>query len=235
MKRLPVIVCLCLLFTSVFSVAYAQSGVSLTVQVSGLNVRQGPGTDYPVISSLNAGDTVTALGKDSAGDWYQVQTAAGGTGWVNAAYVQPAGDTGGLPVVAAPAVPAATPDTVPATGSVGPGVIVFQVSNGGPIYVVNPDGSGLRYLTTGIGPAISPDGKHVAFTRWSGGQNGDLGNVWIINIDGSNEHNVFDYIAQPIAPTWSPDGTKLAIQKQQGGTLSIHSAPARRALPDRPR
>ena len=30
------------------------------------------------------------------------------------------------------------------------GVIVFQTSSGGTIYVVNPDGSHLRYLTTGM-------------------------------------------------------------------------------------
>jgi hypothetical protein len=205
-----------------FAVANAQSAISLTAQVSGLNARQGPGTNYPVISTLNSGDAVVALGKDSAGDWYQVQLAAGGTGWVSAAYVQASGDTSGLSVVAAPPVPSAASASVPAAGGSGPGVIVFQTVSGGQIYAMNPDGSNLRYLTTGIDPAISPDGTQVAFTRWRGAQAGDLGSVWIINIDGSNERKVYDNIAQPIAPTWSPDGTELAIQKQQGGTLSTH-------------
>ena len=37
--------------------------------------------------------------------------------------------------------------------------IVFQMSSGGAIYAVNPDGRSLRYLTTGMDPALSPDGQ----------------------------------------------------------------------------
>jgi TolB protein len=92
--------------------------------------------------------------------------------------------------------------------------IVFQVSSGGPIYVMNPDGSGLRSLTTGIDPAISPDGKQVAFTRWEGA----VGSVWVINIDGTGERQLIGNITQPKSPSWSPDGSQVVINLQKGGT-----------------
>jgi dipeptidyl aminopeptidase/acylaminoacyl peptidase len=95
--------------------------------------------------------------------------------------------------------------------------IVFQTASGGLIYAVNPDGSNLRYLTTGLDPALSPDGQWVAFTRWETSQDGALGNVWLINIDGSGERVIHEYLYNPRTPTWSPDGTQLVISYQNGG------------------
>lgn len=99
------------------------------------------------------------------------------------------------------------------------GTIVFQTVSGGAIYAVNPDGSGLRLLTTGIDPAISPDGQTVAFTRWETDQPGALGSLWLINIDGSGERVLLDNVQQPKSPTWSPDGNRIAINMQHGGWM----------------
>lgn len=49
--------------------------------LSNLNVRSGPGTNYRVVSRLDAGQPFSAIG--SQGEWVQI---AGG-GWVNARYV----------------------------------------------------------------------------------------------------------------------------------------------------
>lgn len=105
------------------------------------------------------------------------------------------------------------------------GTIVFQTSSGGAIYAVSADtltgtgGSNLRYLTTGMDPALSPDGQWVAFTRWQDTQNGALGSLWVINIDGSGERMVLGDIHQPKAPAWSPDGSQIIISMQHGGRV----------------
>jgi Domain of unknown function (DUF1906)/Bacterial SH3 domain len=57
---------------------------------SGLQLRGGPGTNYPSVSVLSAGTPVTVLLRD--GDWAQVDTTGNGTagGYVFAAYLKPA-------------------------------------------------------------------------------------------------------------------------------------------------
>ena len=98
-------------------------------------------------------------------------------------------------------------------------MIVFQTSSGGTIYAVNPDGSNLRQLTTGMDPAISPDGTQVAFTRWESSSNGAWGSVWVINVDGSGARAVLENVHQPKSPTWSSDAKQLVISMQQGGIV----------------
>jgi Tol biopolymer transport system component/uncharacterized protein YraI len=196
------------------SAAEAPQAVVNTVR---LNFRQGPGTGYAVIDVLEAGDGGTITGKNAAGSWYQVSLSDGRTGWVSSSLVMLTGDASSVPVVAAPAAPAAQA-SAKASGSQN-GVIVFQVSSGGPIYAMNPDGSNLRYLTTGMDPAVSPDGKTVAFTRWQGETNAALGSLWVINTDGSGERQVMGFANQAKSPTWSADGKQIVISFQHGGRV----------------
>lgn len=58
-------------------------GVSGTATVTGsrVNVRTGPGTNFPVVTQVNKGDTVTL--KDQAFGWYKAVLADGATtGWI---------------------------------------------------------------------------------------------------------------------------------------------------------
>lgn len=58
-------------------------GVSGTATVTGsrVNVRTGPGTNFPVVTQVNRGDTVTL--KDQAFGWYKVVLPDGATtGWI---------------------------------------------------------------------------------------------------------------------------------------------------------
>jgi heat shock protein HslJ len=94
----------------------------------GVNVRSGPGTDYPIIGFANFGATGQVVGRSEDGQWWAtpVSTAPTGLGWLSAAYVVV---TGGeyVPVIAAPPPPptatpvppaaTATPTSVPPTAT----------------------------------------------------------------------------------------------------------------------
>jgi dipeptidyl aminopeptidase/acylaminoacyl peptidase len=122
-----------------------------------------------------------------------------------------------VPEVSAPPLPAPTPtpDELPTHPTETPeltGKLVFQTSNGGDIYVINADGTGLRRLTDGMEPAWSPDGTKVAFGRWEGESPG----IYVIDEDGSNETLVFGWVAAK-GPAWSPDGSRIAFTRWYGG------------------
>jgi len=193
--------------------AAAADGPQLTVKAATLNLRQGPGTNYPVVGKLTQGAQATIIGRNAAGDWYQVRPTGGSTGWVTGApaLVQVTGDLTAVPVVSAP-----TPAAKPAGRSAG--TIVLQTASGGPIYAANTDGSNLRYLTTGIDPALSPDGRSVAFTRWNSA-GGVPGTVWTIGVDGKGERQIAGDVMQPKSPTWSADGKTIVVNMQLGGTM----------------
>ncbi len=124
---------------------------------------------------------------------------------------------------------AAAQDSDPGLG----GTLVIQTVSGGPIYVADGAGSDLRYLTTGIDPALSPDGKQVAFTRWDSPSLGTLGDLWVINVDGSNERHIAGELRQPKAPMWSPDGDRVVVAVQTGGRLQPTDA-CSKELPTEP-
>ena len=205
------------------------SGPELTVLTRALNVRSGPGTNYPVINGLKQGSNAAIVGRHTASGWWQIALAGGKTGWVSGstALVKVSGATDQTPEVAAPPVTAAVPPRTAATGPT-PGTgktIVFQESSGGGIYVISSSGTGLRKLTTGMDPALSPDGRRVAFTRWSNSGDGSLGSLWVINIDGSGERLISDDLRQPKSPTWSPDGAQIVVNRQAGGRIGTQAVP----------
>lgn len=106
---------------------------------------------------------------------------------------------------------------VPAvTGSGLPGQLVFQTYSGGDIYLINADGTGLRYLTQGIDPELSPDGRQVAFTRW-----GEAEGVYVFDLATGQTRLVSGESPLPKSPTWSPDGQSLILSYQRG-----HNQPA---------
>lgn len=82
------------------------------VASSALNVRSGPGTDYPIIAALQQGEIANITGKNTNGDWWEIALANGQTGWVFGSLVTTAGDTTGVAVAAN--IPAPPPTATPA-------------------------------------------------------------------------------------------------------------------------
>jgi TolB protein len=101
------------------------------------------------------------------------------------------------------------------------GQIAFE--RGGAIRIINPDGTGERFLTPGYHPDWSPDGKKIAFRRPStipdtGRKYGD---IFTISATGSGlKQLTFD--GHWADPAWSPDGTQIAASYNTGTTLDVH-------------
>lgn len=92
--------------------ATPQPGSPLAATTADLNVRSGPGTGYPVLGLLKAGQTAEITGRSADGRWWQIKFSgvAGERGWLSAQYVT-AQNTGNVPLVQAPPLPTAAPAT----------------------------------------------------------------------------------------------------------------------------
>ena len=95
------------------------SGAPSATTTDYVNVRTGPGTNYPVLVVAPPNTTGEVTGKSSDSAWWQVkvstQYSSTGLGWVSAGYVIPQ-NTGSVPVVASPPTPV-VPATPSASGS----------------------------------------------------------------------------------------------------------------------
>ncbi|MCC7207235.1 MAG: SH3 domain-containing protein [Anaerolineae bacterium] len=94
------------------SITPTVAGVAPTLRVTFdfLNIRAGPGTEYPQIGRMNNGETARIVGRNADRTWIVVEFGPV-RGWVtsNPNFSEISGDTTNIPLVAAPAAPAATP------------------------------------------------------------------------------------------------------------------------------
>jgi len=88
----------------------------------------------------------------------------------------------------------------------------------GDIYVIAPDGSGLKRLTSGtfndIEPAWSPDGSRIVFQR--------DGSIHFVNVADGSGLRALTGPGCDFYPTWSPDGTRIAFASCRSGTNAIY-------------
>ena len=198
------------------------AGQAATVSTSSLrlNVRSGPGLDFPVVARVKPGQVLTAIGRNGAGDWIQIEQPAlvDGFGWVSAGYLELSGDAAALAVSdrtsAAPALPVAAVagGGSSRTASGLDGTLVFQDRSGGTIFVHDMASGETRALTHGADPAISPDGQRVAFWRDEAGQH----QLYLVDIDGSHERPILTRGEMVRSPSWSPDGERIVFSRVTG-------------------
>lgn len=220
-RWLILLLALLVIGTSIAATVDAQenSPATLMVVAETLAIRSGPDAGYPAFETLVQGDTKTIIGYNAETGWWQVASMYGSPGWVSSDEADVLVNEAATQQFVSPEqLPPATPAT-PLPANNADSTIVFQTTSGGLIYAVNPDGTNLRYLTTGMDPALSPDGQWVAFTRWETSQDGALGSLWVINIDGSSERVIHENVFNPRTPVWSADGTQIVISMQHGGRV----------------
>jgi hypothetical protein len=166
--------------------AAAQGPSGSVVAEAGVNVRTGPGTNYPILGVAPQGATGEIVGVSEDGQWWvaHVPTAPNEQGWVATAYVE-ATNAQDVPVIPAPPLtetaapvadtgPAATP--VPVPESLDPGsLILFSASRvlreGNraydleDIYAVAPQPGSIAQLIieNGMEPALLRGGEILTF------------------------------------------------------------------------
>ncbi|WP_022668151.1 CsgG/HfaB family protein [Desulfospira joergensenii] len=63
------------------------SGEKVTITVSALNMRSGPGTSNSIVTVLKGGEELTIL--ERQGGWIKVKTTSGTIGWISEKYTKP--------------------------------------------------------------------------------------------------------------------------------------------------
>jgi uncharacterized protein YraI len=86
------------------------AGPATAVTTADLNVREGPGENYPVLALLPVNTSVEITGKTPDGTWWQIvyPQGTGGRGWIYAPFTR-ASNADNVPVVLTPVPPTPTP------------------------------------------------------------------------------------------------------------------------------
>jgi Tol biopolymer transport system component len=102
--------------------------------------------------------------------------------------------------------------------------IAFQSNRTGnnEIYLMNPDGSDVRQLTshpaTDAAPEWSPDGERIAFQSNRDGND----DIWVMNADGSGLVQLTDNAVRDAKPSWSRDGKRIAFHRDVEYLGEVH-------------
>ncbi|MBE7555730.1 MAG: PD40 domain-containing protein [Anaerolineales bacterium] len=194
--------------------------VTTWIANNGLILHRGPGIYFDEIGPVPTNSLMLVLGLNEGRSWALVAPAlGGGQGWLPLQFITPSVPAAEIPVVEGEEGVAIVngQQSMVNRQFLNPNPhLVFQLASGGEIMVINTDGTGLRRLTSGLDPALSPDGQRVAFTRWQG----ESGSLWTINLDGTQERQILGFTKQAKGPAWSPDGQQIVVNFQHEGRLN---------------
>jgi len=96
--------------------------------------------------------------------------------------------------------------------------IVFVSYSGGMARIATVDRAGGNFAYLGgncpycFDPAVSPDGRRIAYALGLGGNDED---IWVMDIDGTNAWQLTSGPEWDGYPAWSPDGTKIAFARDE--------------------
>lgn len=189
---------------------------------NGLNVRGGPGTNYPILTFAKGGTRYDIVGKTQDGSWWQVCCigAKNDKGWMAAKYVTTSGDAAAIAVVTDIPTPPPAPTTAPAPAgggaappaSGGPrGVLLYSVANMNEgrweLWEYNfGNGQARKLFDWRTEVAFSPDYRQIAYYAWPPAVGREGTGIWAMNADYTGERLI---IRGGEYPSWSPDGGRL--------------------------
>ncbi len=105
-------------------------------------------------------------------------------------------------------------------------VFAARLGSDSRLYRVNIDGTGLREIATPLpayAPSWSTDGSAVAYLSDRPGRLGDH-DLWVVSLGTGAATQVTSSTTVRDRPTWSPDGTRIAISLHVNGTTpGIHT------------
>ncbi len=94
--------------------ANAKTNAAIMKATDILNAREGPGTTYQVLGELQKDSTYPIIGKNTTGDWWQIDTGGGKLSWVVGQLVSTSGDVNSIAVITdVPDAPAAAAASAP--------------------------------------------------------------------------------------------------------------------------
>lgn len=135
----------------------APEGVCLAVAGGTVNIRSGAGTNFGVVGTLNAGQSITVTGTSGTG-WYAVQSQSV-QGWIAASVVNVTGACANLPQVGSPAPDGGQP-TQPAQQT--PTVTLVQGQPTATQAATQPDQPTATFTLTQVFEQIAPqDSNYV--------------------------------------------------------------------------
>ena len=203
----------------------------------GVNIRTGPGTQYPIVGIAPLDTEGEIVGRSADGQWWaaSVPSAPNEQGWVAAAYVE-ASNADDVPVLPAPPLPEVTaaiqegaPYEVPqnvilysASRVVQEGNRVYELED---IYAVaaTPGAQAEMVANNAMQPALSPDRTMLAFYS----QQSDKLGVGGYDVE-TGRRLRFSRFIEDSQPRWSPTGDRLvfASNRQSDRRWRIYITPA---------
>ena len=85
-----------------------------------------------------------------------------------------------------------------------------SAANVGTIWAINLDGSGDTYITTGVRPRVTTDGRWLAFLR-EGNPFGGQGNVWLRDLQSGTERRIFVNLDDITGYDWEKNEVALLM------------------------
>lgn len=165
MKMIRILPVAAMAFTAMTAIASAQTAVTATTD---LNVRGGPGPQYPVVGMIGAGKSADLGGCLENSKWCQVATA-NGPGWVYSDYLSvDMNGTASVVTESRAAVPAVTYEEPQGGGGAVAGGATGAVAGaiiGGPIGAVVGGVAGAAVGGTAEGLASPPPEQVVTYVR----------------------------------------------------------------------